>query len=62
MSIMFCSTFINDELSREDFIKAIHKYNANLAAPLKYVVSPDDCGCQPAIYDDQEVFKKRQKR
>jgi hypothetical protein len=54
---MICSAVINNELSKEDFIKAMHTHKANFAAPLRYDVPSDSCGCQPAIYDAGETVK-----
>ena len=57
MSELFVSGFIENEISKDDFIKAIHQYNAHFAAPLTRIVSPDDIGCQPVIYDENEMYK-----
>jgi len=59
MGPLFASGFIEDEISKEDFVKAIYTYNARFAAPLKCIILPDENGCQPVIYDNNEMYKTR---
>jgi hypothetical protein len=54
MSII-CLPIIDKEISREDFITNISKYNANFVAPLKRSTSVDMFGCPPEIYDAEEI-------
>ena len=54
---MVNSVFLDYEYSKEDFIKLISDHKANLTASLKYLVSPDGCGCQPCVYDEEVTNK-----